>query len=472
MEFFSAIGADPGFEQENRAMKILGGITGLTNYDQALNEYFLTAAELGNIMESFCETFEIEENQSRKRDEHYQLSGSKNYRITNNITKISTVFKTHGVNFDLSDVVCNILIKKVLPNFVAERFLEVRPFGQEKYNEFVKQKLEGDGSIWDSIKKEKLNTFSSNNKKFTVSANKQLVQVREERKLMTRLLVASRTRSDIDLPKYLGMYEFSVVPRFLFTIDGTLYQTNDKSVITVERRKSQIVEENEESIEQSSSSSSSSSRTRKVIIFDGMAIVNKINIKKQKIKNCAEFAEQFVNIIKREASGFDELRIVFDWYEEKSLKANTRAKEPKAFLFSIRSQIQHKLDISWQSNFFQQSKQKNELTEYLSSKIQLQLDIECAIVYGMTCVTNISDLDPELKNYTHEEADTEIVLHAIDVCKRDPITDSVISCSNTDVLLILLYYFDELSSSMIFRTTQHDITLQSRPTHASMENGR
>ena len=190
-------------------MKVLGGIKGLANYNQALNEYFLTASELGNIMESFCETFRIEENQSWKRDEHYQLSGSKNYRITNNIAKISTVFKTHGVNFDGSDVVYNILTKKVLPNIVAERFLEVRSIGQDKYNEFVKQKL-GDGSIWDPMKKEKLNTFSSNNKKVTVSVNKQLVQVREERKLATRLLVASRTRPDIDLPRYLGMYEFSV----------------------------------------------------------------------------------------------------------------------------------------------------------------------------------------------------------------------------------------------------------------------
>ena len=237
---FSAIGADHAIEQENRAMKVLGGIKGLANYNQALVEYFLTASELGNIMESFCETFGIEENQSRERDEHYQLSGSKNYRITNNIAKISTVFKTHGVNFDGSDVVYNILTKKVLPNIVAEQFLEVRSIGQDKYNEFVKQKL-GDGSIWDSMKKEKLNTFSSNNKKVTVSVNKQLVQVREERKLMTRLLVASKIRPDIDLPRYLGMYEFSVVPRSLFTTDGTLHQTNDKSVIAVELRNRKLL---------------------------------------------------------------------------------------------------------------------------------------------------------------------------------------------------------------------------------------
>ena len=40
---------------------------------------------------------------------------------------------------------------------------------------------------------------------------------------MNRLLVSSRTRPDIDLPKFLGMYEFSVIPPSIFTPDGSLY---------------------------------------------------------------------------------------------------------------------------------------------------------------------------------------------------------------------------------------------------------
>ena len=41
---------------------------------------------------------------------------------------------------------------------------------------------------------------------------------------MKRLLVASRTRVDIDLPKNLGMYELAVVPPSLFAPDGTFYE--------------------------------------------------------------------------------------------------------------------------------------------------------------------------------------------------------------------------------------------------------
>ena len=65
-------------------------------------------------------------------------------------------------------------------------------------------------------------------------------------------------------------------------------------------------------------------RHRKVMIIDGIAVVNRINIKKSKIKNCQEFAESFINIVLHEATGCDEIRVVFDRYIEDSLKAETR----------------------------------------------------------------------------------------------------------------------------------------------------
>ena len=65
-----------------------------------------------------------------------------------------------------------------------------------------------DGSIWDTIKKEKIGTFVSNNKIAIVTVNQQIIVIKEERKLMIRLLVASRTRADTDLQFCLGKYEF------------------------------------------------------------------------------------------------------------------------------------------------------------------------------------------------------------------------------------------------------------------------
>ena len=49
---------------------------------------------------------------------------------------------------------------------------------------------------------------------------------------------------------------------------------------------------------------SESREEKKVIIFDGMAILNLIDIKKQKIKTCLEFANALLSIIHNESQGF------------------------------------------------------------------------------------------------------------------------------------------------------------------------
>ena len=89
----------------------------------------------------------------------------------------------------------------------------------------------------------------------------------------------------------------------IFSADGSLHQTNDKSVIAEELRKLQFL--HDESEEQTQLNGGG----RKTIIFH---VVNKINIKKAKLKDCMEFARQFVDMIKREVCGYHEVRVVFD----------------------------------------------------------------------------------------------------------------------------------------------------------------
>ena len=61
--------------------------------------------------------------------------------------------------------------------------------------------------------------------------------------------------------------------------------------------------------------------------------------------------------------------------------------------------------------------------------------------------------------YDHEEADTGIALHAIDMLKHNTFTDLSIVCDDTDVLLILLYYFGDLSVSTNFVTQHNNMSL-------------
>lgn len=102
------------------------------------------------------------------------------------------------------------------------------------------------------------------------------------------------------------------------------------------------------------------------------------------------------------------------------------------------------------STWWGQNWQFRETKEFLSSietkneQVFLtlsEISIRYVIVYSATCDTNILDLDPALSNHKQEEADTSIVLHEIDVTRRNPFADLTISFSDTDVLLIQLHYF-------------------------------
>ena len=81
---------------------------------------------------------------------------------------------------------------------------------------------------------------------------------------------------------------------------------------------------------------------------------------------------------------------------------------------------------------------KKELTTYISQRLAGFLNKEFVIAFERTCVTSIPDLDSDMEKYGQEEADTGIVLHVMNVCKRDPFTKFTISWSDIDVLLILL----------------------------------
>ena len=76
--------------------------------------------------------------------------------------------------------------------------MSVKEIGEQKYWDFVNERLLGNKSIWDTMKKTKLPTFISNNVQIEVLVNNQYLTLKEERKLMSRFVIAARSRPDID----------------------------------------------------------------------------------------------------------------------------------------------------------------------------------------------------------------------------------------------------------------------------------
>ena len=200
------------------------------------------------------------------------------------------------------------------------------------------------------------------------------------------------------------------------------------------------------------------------------SVVNKVDIKKMKLKSCSEFTSAFVQKVEKEVQRFDKVCVIFDRNTEESLKSGTRTGRTRGETVCYKISDDTGIEHLTTKQFLSDIKTKQDLTKYLTMKLyDVFQNVTFAVSYEFTCIYNISDIDARLKDHCHEEADTCIVLHSLDVTKRNPFTDLVVYCCDTDVLLLLLYYFYELCSSTIFRTTNRGICLRTLHSHLGPE---
>ena len=166
-------------EQQKHTLKVLRGIKGIANSQTALDELFMTAGEMSLLLDEFTDNYHLRN--SRNTKEHDQLSGSKNKRISGNTQKLSQILDAHNISFENAKNLYNVLTNKVMPNDQALRFLNEGGTGDNKYKFFIEQRLLGDKLIWDTFTEENIPTFVSTNKQVTVTVNKELVNLEEER---------------------------------------------------------------------------------------------------------------------------------------------------------------------------------------------------------------------------------------------------------------------------------------------------
>ena len=121
----------------------------------------------------------------------------------------------------------------LVPENTKDDLLHYAEKGQKRFENFVKETLlkESASSVWDSMKKFKLKTFSSLTGKIRVTVGQKVIKLREERELLGRFLIILGSRPEL-VPKLedtIGNFEMSVAPRSLFAVDGSLYVPADKA---------------------------------------------------------------------------------------------------------------------------------------------------------------------------------------------------------------------------------------------------
>ena len=171
--------------------------------------------------------------------------------------------------------------------------------------------------IWETSKKMKLNLCLTANKTKRTKIENKLIELQGERLLFSRCAIVSNSDRDLDMVSVIGDYELDVIPR-------SLHPGCDN--------KSDLVECITGGYSSVSCPSAVAPCNYSVAIIDAMVVVqtivalNKKAITAKKIKTCLDFSIAFVHKIESMIQSFQEVRIVFDYYEEQSLKNSTRSK--------------------------------------------------------------------------------------------------------------------------------------------------
>ena len=78
------------------------------------------------------------------------------------------------------------------------------------------------------------------------------------------------------------------------------------------------------------------------------------------------------------------------------------------------------------------------------------------LAYNSTAESSSIDFPEKMKFHSHEEADTLVVLHSIEVTEKNPFCQLYVACSDTDVLLVLLYFYLQICNNTVFHATTRE----------------
>ena len=146
-----------------------------------------------------------------------------------------------------------IFVRKVLkgPNF-SIRFVAERIQKEDK-------------NLWSKMKRRKLLTKKSTNKKTKVTVNNEVIELQEDPCLFALMMMVCQARPEINIEEAIGKYEFSVVSRTLFAADSTMLHCSTKSALMT------LIDKDISTITLSNAPTTAPLMRNNVVVVDGMA---------------------------------------------------------------------------------------------------------------------------------------------------------------------------------------------------------
>jgi hypothetical protein len=427
---FSAIAIDQAHEQNNGAIKGDGGAVGLTENPSALRRWMVCGPEMARLIGEFESS--MEGNQKTSNLLHHEQTPQAQRDFLKDVKSLTNVIDELGNPFnDTSSDLLKLDNRDIADQAVVNTLYNIEKLGQDEYNNFVNQRLISKSvSIHEPIKRHNLPLFRKNPTREKSRTQQQLSSLKNDCSLFSRLYVACQIR-DGDLDKFFE-HENQSWPPSLSAMGNLNHGT-----------KSDLVECLESLV---TSKASINRPNAEVIVLDGAAVVNMLH--PGAAKTFSEYASQiFLPYLSSQIQHCKRMDVIWDVYFENSLKEDTRNTRGKG----IRRRVEPSSVIpgDWQA-FLRVSKNKTELFSFLAKQTVL-LETECQIIsthdHDVLCklTRNVDGLAP----CTHEEADTQILLHVADAV-QEGYNNFLIRTTDTDVLVLAIATVQELNISQLW----------------------
>ncbi|KAG1662216.1 hypothetical protein GQR58_021026 [Nymphon striatum] len=421
---FTAIGPDHAIEQEHKKMKMKRGFIGITGNEQAMEKHFVIARTLSRIVQEFKEYAGIDNR--RACSLHHELTSEKSSKLVRNAAKLVGNINMQGNPFLKNDMY-NLMTFAVAPDDVSKDIEYRDQHGKEALQHFVSTRMvDNTVEFWGAQKKNKFKYFKDVGVVMQTKIKGQLVHIKQERTLLSRLLVIAKSRPEFVVKDAIGNFEFNVAPPSNFHPDGFLIMLSSKSQLVPLIMKMSAPDGASNVVQYEENVSI------RLLIIDAMCLVNM-----------------------GMSASYDELRIVFDQYIPGTLKETTREKRSLK-LAHIHYHVNDDTEIKSIKSFLAHIDTKAELTTYLSHNIISHYQghrQKVLVMHHTTMLSNCPLFDivsmPGMSSGRHslEEGDQRVLLNACDVMHKDPQSFLDVFSVDTDVFVLLTGHYKLIPKS-------------------------
>ena len=444
---FCCLGADEALEQENRKLKVLGGLVGISLQPETLTKYFLVAPYSAKISQQVNESMKVK----KETREHHQMGQAVNARQLRWMKALTDALKNFNSPFQYEgDDLINLVTRRVAPDVVRDDVCRMTAVGTEQYNSFVQNRIvDRSVNLWDRMPNVNLKLFRTVAKKNIVKTKAGVVEVKQDQNLFTRTLTICRSRPDMVLKDIIGKYELTVVPRSMFHPDGSMMHISAKSKLM--HHLEELVKDDVTKGDTDSQTDLESNGRWSIAIVDAMAEVQMFTPVNS--STIAELSCCFADKILNKYSLFSEVHLVFDTYFDDSLKGYERKRREKGVV-----PIRYKIDANTvirkvpMNKLLSHNQTKGDLTEYFGKAF-----LEAAALRNRNVTVSFKNqaistgIDTSELASTHEEGDTKIMLHAVHAARRGAESIRIFS-PDTDVLVLSVRRAPLLPDDTLFVT--------------------